>query len=98
MAKTSLQEIYTELKQIQNQIKDLEKEKTRLKGELENRIPAGESKAGIKHRVSIGKTVSWSKVYQDLRENLIPKTKQLEAEKIKETHTKETERHYIEEE
>lgn len=83
---------YEKLNELQTEINALTKQADNYKKMLAVAIPPNDTRAGVKHTVSLGKSVSWARVNEQAR-NLIPKTKQTELESIIAEHTKTTERH-----
>jgi hypothetical protein len=93
MAKNgTIQDLFNEYQSLKQEKRDLEKSIKILEQQLTSRIPENEEKSGIYHNVTMGKSVSYSKVVTDLYD-LIPKTKRDQVETIKQTHTKEYPKH-----
>ena len=86
-----------ELKELQEQVKEVERRKKRLAEFLEKQIPlTGTDDEGRKTgtmdgvvRVAyLGRSTSWSKVYSDVVTELLPKRKLPAADEILQKHTK----------
>jgi hypothetical protein len=93
MTHKQLLETYNRLHEIHRQKALLEEEETLLKSKLASSIPPGEVRAGILHTERHGKVVAWSKAFEEVVRELIPKTKAEAASTIVEKHTKETVAH-----
>lgn len=94
--KNGIAALFSEYRSLSKEIKDLEKERDAILDILKSKIPKNETKAGITHKVTEGKSVSYAKALPEIK-TLVPKTKQPEIDTILENHTKWYERHKIEE-
>lgn len=84
--------LYTEKKELEKQAKEKDKRLKQIETIFSSAIPAGDAKAGIYHKVTYGKSVSYAKVVTEAR-NLIPKTKHQQLDEILNRYTKQTPRH-----
>lgn len=82
-----LLDLFAEYQALSAQVSELTKQKDKAAALLKAMIPAGESRAGIQHVVSYGKSVSYAKALADIREQLIPKTRQSDVETILAAYT-----------
>ena len=88
---------YDEFDRLQGEIRiakklvaDLEKEQSIHEKILLEGIAPNESKNGIFHKRTVGKSISYSKALEKIREVLIPKSKSDATDLILEEFTKET--------
>lgn len=65
----------------------LEKDQEMATMTLSSLIPEGESKAGIQHKLVPHTSVSYAKALKDIREQLIPKTKQDQVDALLKEYT-----------
>lgn len=89
---TEYSDLVQEEKQLKENLKNIEKRKHQIETLFTREIPAGSNKAGIYHKVTYGKSISYGKVVTEAR-NLIPKTKHNQLDEIIEKHTKQPEKH-----
>lgn len=68
----------------------LEKEQAVYEGILQEGIKPNETKFGITHKRTVGKSVSYAKALEKIREKLIPKSREEATELILLEFTKET--------
>lgn len=88
-----VQELYAELQGIAEQRKQIAEREAYIKARLAAAVKPGQTRAGVTHMIRTGKSVSWSKVANEIIDRLVPKTKWQEATGIVDYHTKETEAH-----
>ncbi len=89
----SLNSLESERKELEGKAKSLKKKEDSIKLELSSLIPKNKTKDSIFHKYYTKSSISYSKVYEKLVKDLVPKTKYPLAEQIKQSFTKETEYH-----
>lgn len=88
-------QVLAERQEKEKEVKALKEMEEALKGQLCAAVPAGTSVAGVLHTVTRKPSVSYSKVYAEIVEELVPKTKAAAAEAIKEKYTTVREQHTV---
>jgi len=88
-------QVLTERQEKEKEVKALKEMEEAIKGQLCAAVPAGTSVAGVLHTVSRKPSISYSKVYDAIVSELVPKTKAAEAEAIKEKYTTVRDQHTI---
>lgn len=71
----------------EKEVKALKEREEGLKGELCSLVPENDSFAGVEHKVWSKPSVQYSKVYDAVVKELVPKTKWEKAEELKESFT-----------
>jgi hypothetical protein len=85
--------LFADLRRINADIADLNKEKSVIKQKLSKLIPPGKEKANVRHDVASYSRTDFKQVFTDVRNQLVPKSKLLAVEAIVELHTKNVESH-----
>lgn len=91
------EKLSAEAKELSDKLAPINKDLSLIETQLLASIKEGQVKDGVQHTVKLGKSISWAKVYADIKERkLIPSTKIAEAETIIEANSKETKSHKLE--
>jgi hypothetical protein len=91
------EKLSAEAKELTDRLAPINKDLGLIEAQLFATIKEGQAKDGVQHVVRLGKSVSWAKVYADIKEHkLIPSTKIPEVEVIIENNSKETKSHKLE--
>lgn len=93
MGKQSFIDLLNELKDIKEQQKELSNQEKLIKQKLQAEIPANEQKAGVFHKVTQTKNISYGKALDEVVRELVPKTRRSQVDFIIKRNTSFNEKH-----